>query len=351
MELFKKETEKEYEAFVSTHPKGHFMQSVKWAGVKREWKWEAVIVRDENKKIVGTMALLIRKVPGLPTSLMYSPRGPVCDIHDEKVFKELVDGAKELAKKYKCYLLKLDPDVVIQDEEFLNISLKNGFKVNSGSKSFEAIQPRFVFRMNVHDKTMDELMASFHSKTRYNVRVAIKNNVEMKICGKEVLPDFIPIMETTGERDSFITRPLSYFENMKDCLGDDMRVYMAYYENKPIAGSICIHYGDKVWYLYGASANMHRNKMPNYLVQHEMIKWAVETGCNVYDFRGISGFVDESNPLYGIYRFKKGFNPDFTEFIGELEYICNKPLYLLVEKGQKTYRKMRRMIKFKGKSK
>ena len=74
---------------------------------------------------------------------------------------------------------------------------------------------------------------------------------------------------------------------------------MAYSEGEAIAGTIAVHFGDKVWYLYGASSNSHRNLMPNYLLQWEMIRWAVETGCRLYDFRGISGDLSEENHLYG----------------------------------------------------
>ena len=59
-------------------------------------------------------------------------------------------------------------------------------------------------------------------------------------------------------------------------MGENARLYMAYHENEAIAGALAIHFGDKVWYLYGASANVKRNLMPNYLLQFEMIKWAVE---------------------------------------------------------------------------
>ena len=31
-----------YEAFVQSHPKGHFCQSVLWARQKPMWQWEAV---------------------------------------------------------------------------------------------------------------------------------------------------------------------------------------------------------------------------------------------------------------------------------------------------------------------
>ncbi len=80
-------------------------------------------------------------------------------------------------------------------------------------------------------------------------------------------------MVETGSRDGFIIRPLEYFEKMYDELAPKhMKLLMAYYEDKPISGIIPIMYGNKTWYLYGASSNSHRNLMPNYLLQWEMIK-------------------------------------------------------------------------------
>jgi peptidoglycan pentaglycine glycine transferase (the first glycine) len=75
-----------------------------------------------------------------------------------------------------------------------------------------------------------------------------------------------------------------------------------------------------------------------------MIKGAKESGCDIYDFRGISGDLTESNPLYGLYKFKKGFNGNLTEFIGELDFVFNPFIYFLVEKGEKTFRELRRKL-------
>ncbi|MEG0770313.1 MAG: peptidoglycan bridge formation glycyltransferase FemA/FemB family protein, partial [Clostridia bacterium] len=278
MELYTEKSAVEFKEFIRNHPKGHYLQIAEWGKVKKDWKWEGIIVRNDEGKIVGTLSVLIRKVPMLPYSLMYAPRGPVCDVHDADTFKKLANGAKELAKQYNCYMIKMDPDILASDEEFIKIAKDNGFVIKSDSKDFDGIQPKYVFRLDVEGKTEEEMMASFHSKTRYNIRVAIKNKVEVKVCTKEALKEFVPIMEVTGGRDSFITRPIEYFENMSDKLGENMRIYMAYFEGMPIAGAIATAFGDKVWYMYGASANVHRNKMPNYLVQFEMIKWALELG-------------------------------------------------------------------------
>lgn len=344
VEFVTKETLKEYEAFVSSHPKGHFLQSYAWSKQKTEWTWEGMIVRSDDGTIRGAMSVLIRRAPSLPYSIMYAARAPVCDIYDENTLSELLDGAKKLAKKYHAYVFKLDPDIPMSDIKFTEIMKRLGFRHRDTGKNFSGIQPRFVFRLNIEGKTTEELMESFHSKTRYNIRVAERKGVEIKLCGNEAVGDFSDIMLETGVRDGFVVRNREYFENMLKNLGENCRLYMAYSEGTPIAGTLAIHYGDKVWYLYGASSNKYRNLMPNYLLQWSMIQWAVELGCKIYDFRGVSGDLSEDNPLYGLYRFKKGFNGDFVEFAGEYDYIFNKPVNFLIEKGEPIYRKLRKKL-------
>jgi hypothetical protein len=45
----------------------------------------------------------------------------------------------------------------------------------------------------------------------------------------------------------------------------------------------------------GASDNLFRNVMPNYLIQWEMIRWAAENRCAVYDFSGRLRNLSEEN--------------------------------------------------------
>lgn len=335
--------------FIKSNKKGSFMQSKMWADIKSNWKNEIVVSYDENSNINGTMSILIRKVPFIGKTLMYSPRGPVCDIHNEKVMYTLFDSAKELAKKYKAYVLKIDPDVISADEEFKAIVKKYGFRVQKPTKNFEGIQPRFVFRLNVENKTEDEIFAAFHNKTRYNIRVAVKKGVTVSVGNRNDLKRFHEIMQETGTRDDFVIRNLEYFEKMYDIMAptDNLRLYLAHFEDKIVAGTIAIKYGDKVWYLYGASSNSYRNVMPNYLLQWEMIKWAIEAKCRIYDFRGVSGDIDENNPLYGLYRFKKGFSGDFTEFVGDIDYVYSPFVNFAVDKGQHIFREIRRKVMLK----
>ncbi len=339
----------QYEAFIQSHPKGHFMQSRAWGKLKSDWRWEAFFARDEQERIVGSMALLIRKLPGLPYTLSYGCRGPVCDGHNPAVVKALLNHAKHVAKHNKSYLIKLDPDVLSSDETFLELAKECGFALASQSKNFETIQPRFVFRLNIADKTADELMADFHHKWRYNIRLAERKGVTAAV-ENDAVAAFTTLMVETGVRDGFVTRSEGYFRKMLEVMGEHARLYMAKIDGEYVAGTLAIHYGDKVWYLYGASDTAHRNFMPSYLLQWHMIQWAKELNCAVYDFRGVSGDVSEDNPLYGLYRFKKGFGGDFTEFVGELDCVLHPLInkaFIVIKRTNAKLRAARYMRKNK----
>ena len=346
MRLLEEKDREEYKKFLESHDRCNFQQSLEWGNVKTSWKKEVILSEDKDGKIRGSLCVWIRKIP-IFGNIMYSARGPVCDLYDEEIIKDLVEGSNLLAKKYKAFVLRVEPDVLKSDEEFRKIILKNGFKIKDDSKDFkDEIQPRFVFRLNLKGKTEDQIFAELHQKTRYNVRLATKKGVVIKEGTREDLKDFHNIMIETGERDNFIIRSLEYFEKMYDeMVPNHMKLLMAYHEDKPIAGIIPIMYGNKVWYLYGASSNKHRNLMPNYLLQWTMIQEAIKRGADMYDFRGVSGVVDESHPQYGLYRFKKGFNADFTEFIGEI-FIPYKPLvYKMYKFSEKAFRTLRTLKK------
>ena len=339
-----KDRYEEYEEFNKNHPKGHFMQSVLWAQMKPDWKNVILICTDKNNKIKGSMSVLIRPVPVIKRTIMYSPRGPVCDLDDKETLKELYDGIKALAKKHKAYVFKADPDVK-SDNELFKQNLKDaGFKITPGSQTFDGIQPCFVYRLDVSGKTEEDIFNNFQSKTRYNVRLSVKKGVTVRLGGKEDIKDFQRLMEETGLRDEFVVRPASYFEKMLEVYGDNARLYMADFEGKPIAGTLAIYYGNKVWYLYGASGNAYRNVMPNYQLQWEMIRWSIEKGCDIYDFRGVPGDVPEDHPLYGLVRFKRGFNGEYTEFLGEAEIVFSPFTNWAVHNGEKIFRELRRKL-------
>lgn len=118
------------------------------------------------------------------------------------------------------------------------------------------------------------------------------------------------------------------------------------YSNQEVylSGSIYLYYGDKAWYLYGASENILRDTMPNFAMQWAMITDSIDLNCSLYDFRGVSGDLNPDNPLYGLYKFKKGFNGNFVEFIGEYDIVIDGLIYNLYKKAFPQFKKIRNSI-------
>jgi len=324
MEILDKKNISEYEAFVNGHKNGIFHQSYNWTKVKSGWGSEIVVSRGSDGKIKGSMLVLIQRLPVIGSSLLYAPHGPVCDYYDTETIKDLLDGAKLLAKRYRAYLLKVDPIIEENDIKAIENFTSLGFSFKPNKKYGETIQPRSNHMIdNLSGKTEQELLMSFTQKTRYNIRLAAKHGVECRIMREDGIDDFYRLYQITSERDNFGIRSKEYYRNMVKAFGEHCRLYLCYHEGKAISGALCIRFAGRTHYVFGASANEGRQLMPNHLMQWEMIKWALEGGCHTYDFMGTPKPEDENSPMYGLYRFKSGFGGRNVTYAGEFDYVFN----------------------------
>lgn len=323
LNLENKKACREYEQFVSSHPNGNFMQSLGWLKVKSNWDHQVVLVRNGVGYLIATMLVLIKKV-GFQTFL-YAPHGPVCDYRNRQVLEELLEGIAFLKKKHRAYLFRMDPCILEGQEEEVSLLEELGFVHTYNPPELSTIQSRNNYILNLKGRSEEEIFGSFHSKWRYNIRLAERKGVECRVCGLEALDDFYKLMQFTGERDGFPIRGKSYFKRMLEGLGEHCRLYLCYYEGTPLSGAIAVQYAGKTHYVYGASSNEYRNLMPNYLMQWTMIRWAIKGGCTLYDFQGIPFYQDETHPNYGVYRFKQGFRGEVVTYAGEFD-LCYSPM-------------------------
>jgi lipid II:glycine glycyltransferase (peptidoglycan interpeptide bridge formation enzyme) len=77
------------------------------------------------------------------------------------------------------------------------------------------------------------------------------------------------------------------------------------------------------------SRNAHREKMPSYLLQWEAIKRAKARRCKVYDLWGAPDVFDESDSLWGVFRFKEGLGGEVIRTLGAWDYAPNVFWYKL----------------------
>ncbi|MFR0822038.1 MAG: lipid II:glycine glycyltransferase FemX [Clostridia bacterium] len=332
-----------YENFLKNHPLCDFQQSIAWGKLKVDWKNELILIHNDKEEIVASMSVLIRKIP-MFGNLMYVPRGPVGDIQDKNILEQLTYQVRKLAKTYKAFVIKIEPNVEKSNQAFTIMAKDLGYHIYSDAMNFkQEIQARHNFRLFINHRTKEELFQSFSSKTRYNIRLAQRKGVQIQNFGEEGLDTFYTLLEETGRRDGFRVRKQEYFERLYQVFPkENLQLKIAYYEGKPIAGILLMLYGKKMWYLYGASSNLYRNTMPNYLLQWEAIQLAAEKDFDIYDFRGVS--FQENGEADGLFHFKKSFGTQLVELIGEM-YIPFKPIrYKLYQLAEKMFRNLRDFV-------
>jgi lipid II:glycine glycyltransferase (peptidoglycan interpeptide bridge formation enzyme) len=157
-------------------------------------------------------------------------------------------------------------------------------------------------------------------------------------------------MEITSQRDQFGIHSLPYYQRAFDLFNahQNCQLLLAEYKDTPLAALIVFKHGNRAWYFYGASSDLHRDKMPNYLLQWEAIRWSKYQNCSEYDLWGVpdenlatleANFARNNSSLWGVYRFKRGFGGELKRSSGPWDRVYNLYLYRLytiLVKSRKT---------------
>lgn len=340
---------KRYSDFVASGDHAGFLQMWEWGELKARTGWEPLRVAVERDgRFAATAQVLKRSVPGLGKSLFYSPGGPLlAPDTDRAVFTELISELDVLAATHGAMALKVDPAVLAGDGQYASMLSEAGFRpAEIAEEGFGGTQPRYVMQVNLRPAE-EELLAGFKPKWRYNIGLAERKGVRVRAAASpEDVVGFYDVLTETAERDGFKVRALSYFRDIYELFvaPGHGALFLADVGDELVAGAITLACGPRAWYVYGASSNAHRNKMPNHLMQWEMMRWAKARGCEVYDMRGVARADDTDNPLQGLNRFKEGFGAQYVEYIGEWDRIYLPGWYRLFHAAEPAVRKLRLLI-------
>ncbi|HEY3281260.1 MAG TPA: peptidoglycan bridge formation glycyltransferase FemA/FemB family protein [Armatimonadota bacterium] len=325
-----------WNSFAAWAPGADLLQSFEWGELKAGSGWRPHYIAIEEHGELQASAMVLRRALPLPgKSILYAPRGPLLKRWELPLLKALVSALREVATKEGAVLLKVDP--ALTDPQAATLLSEAGFRTASGASGFGGTQPRCVMTLDLR-KTPEELLEGFKPKWRYNIRLAERKGVTVRQgASPGDLRAFYQLLEVTAARDEFLVRSFQYFLDMWDLLGERQmaKLFLAEVEGEPVSGALCFLFGDTCWYTYGASANAHREKMPNHLMQWTMMRWAQDHGYHVYDFRGVSprAAPDAEDKLGGLNRFKAGFGAEFVEYIGEFDLPLSPLLYPLWVRG------------------
>ena len=328
----------------------HFLQSRLWAEFKKEQGWS---YRQYEVHSPGTrsflLTVLLRQLSPFGF-LAYIPMGPSILITNDSRLPETVEKRKlflvNLAEKLVpllptyVFLIRFDPpwecamrsgdSQVFSRQDFPLIPCTGGKTPCSLRKAVSDIQPPDTVMLDL-GQPLDALLAQCKPKWRYNIRLAEKKGVQVRCFpgnqAEDVIPLFYQLYRETAARDGIAIHSENYYRSLCRLAADGtfdterilISIYIAYFEEKPLAAIITLFSPSGAVYLYGASSNEHRNLMPAYLLQWQAIQDAQKYGCPSYDFYGIPPTDDSNHPMHGLYRFKTGFGGAVIHRVGTLD--------------------------------
>lgn len=319
---------------------GHLLQTSRWAELKRAfgWDYEIVAVGSGSEITAGALVLLRRLPLGLGT-VAYVPRGPVVDWEDRVGLSSLMAALDHAAYQHRAILLKLEPDE--SDTPALREQLSGlNFRL-----SIHQVQPPRTILIDIGG-TEEDILACMNQGTRRKIRLAAKRGVTVRFGDSNDLFAFNRLMALTGERDAFGVHSPAYYEKVYELFAPQggsaqrkqacVALLMASYEGKDLGGLMVFALGKKAWYLYGASSDEERQRMPNHALQWEAIRWARQQGCTTYDMWGIpdedeevleAQFQTRHDGLWGVYGFKRGFGGQVVRMVGAWDRVYRPVRY------------------------
>jgi lipid II:glycine glycyltransferase (peptidoglycan interpeptide bridge formation enzyme) len=328
----------EWNSALAALPAQHVLQSWEWGQFKSRWGWSPkYLLLEQGGRPCAAALILRRALPRIGLSILYIPKGPALDYTDAPLVDAVLAEIESFARRERALFVKIDPDVPHplspSPESKQHDSGEGGRVVAELTRrgwrfSSEQIQFRNTILLDVTPPEED-LLAAMKPKTRYNIRLAGKKGVSVRVGGSEDIERLYAMYVETARRDGFILRPPEYYRDVWGSFTSAglAQPLIAEVDGEAVGGLVLFRFGSRAWYMYGMSRDAHRDKMPNHLLQWEAIRWVKSHGCTVYDGWGAPDELSESDPMWGVYRFKEGFGGKFAAHIGAYDFAASKLWY------------------------
>lgn len=322
------DTQTEWDAFVQESEDSH--------SVLHSWEWgqmQAAVGRTvyrlavyDGKQMIAAALCIVMPLPAGRTYL-FSPRGPVMHDHVESDIYRTIQASEDFLRictEHNSIFWRFEPLVHAPATEL-------------HARQVEDVEPSMTSMIDLSAST-DELLSRMKQKTRYNIRLAEKKNVEVRwysVSESDTKPDwerltddFWNLVCETSERHNRQSHPKAYYAAMLRVLGNAgvVHVAAAYYNNQLLAMNILFTYGNTFTYAHGAATHQHKSVMAPYALQWACIQRAQAAGYKWYDFYGI-GPDDPKHKLFGVTKFKIGFAGDTVTYPGTFEFACSRIWY------------------------
>jgi peptidoglycan pentaglycine glycine transferase (the first glycine) len=322
-----------WNSLIASLPEPHVLQTWQWSKFKARYGWVAdpQVWHDRQGEVQAAAMILTRSLP-LPdffrsSQVMYIPKGPLLrDWGDVDLRQQVITDLIANAMKNGSMFIKIDPEIRLgvgvpdhpnSEENQIGYTVASELTNHGWKLSSEQVQFRNTVIVDL-SQSNDELLARMKQKTRYNIRLAKRKGVTVRVGSLSEIDLLYDMYAETSVRDKFVIRNRNYYRDVWETfIKSNMAMpLIAEVEGEPVAALIFFYFAGRAWYMYGMSRSIHREKMANYLLQWEAMRSAKELGCTEYDLWGAPDKFTNEDPLWGVYRFKEGLGGDVVRHLG-----------------------------------
>ncbi|XOB40665.1 MAG: lipid II:glycine glycyltransferase FemX [Candidatus Nealsonbacteria bacterium] len=320
MEIREIDNKDVWENFLKNCEEKTFLQSWNWGEFNvmmgdRIWRFGIY----EGDGLVG-VALVI-KVKAKRGNFLFVPHGPNTKNNKKQVLQVLLEELKKLVKEEGVSFIRIAP-IWLKNEENKQIFKKLGFR-----NAPIHIHPELTWELDI-TPSENELLKNMRKTTRYLIKKAIKENVE--IISSNDVGEFNRLYQLTKTRQHFTPFSLNYLKNEFKAFSNDgqISILLGKYNNEVVASGIFIFWQGIGFYHHGASSLKHPKIPVSYLLLWEAIKQAKRKGCKKFNFWGIVSDNAKKHPWLGLSLFKKGFGGKSKEYVKTQDFVINKKYWL-----------------------
>ncbi|MEG0238995.1 lipid II:glycine glycyltransferase FemX [Anaerorhabdus sp.] len=388
----------EFNEFVKNHTHGHYMKTSMWVNTLDANTKPFYVGFYEEDKLIGTALVLKKK--WLNKSYLYIPWGPCIDYQNQTQLKETLNLLKTFTKNENCFMLRIDFNVIrvsrdldgneiegINNEHITDTIIDCGFKHKGYGYAYNGSWVNRYTLVASLNKTIDEILASY-AKPR---QTAIKRHqiigVQTRIGTLDDLDALCSFEKELAELQGFKPHSKEYFKKIIESFKQNARFYVTeidlarmvqgldeeihskkyakdkeayaskekeykealqlqktYGDHVKIAAGLFLYYGDTSYDLYTYNKKEFGFVKPVDNLHFFAMQDMKNLGVTHYDMCGFSGTVKKEDPYYGLYSYKKSFGSEFTEYIGEFDYIQSPKAYQNFIKQYRLYSKVKRKV-------
>lgn len=394
MEL-KELTKKEFDQFALNHPLGSFQQTSSWGRFMEGDKFHAYYVGGFIKeKMVGASLLLSYERKKDKERLFYAPRGFLIDYKNEELLKEFTEKVKKFIIEKHGVFLKIDPYILVRDRDnegnIIEGGVYNDFvEVNLTNANFtkvnDKIQPKWLSRINLKDKNIDDIFNNFSPKARQTVRRNERLGFKVRDFDFKDIDKFIDIVNKESKKYRTIVPTKTFYLDLKQTFDGNIKFMEVYFKSDEVINNIdkmisevikekevrinnyhnskmtaeyfidkeletleeikrlenlkdyfskCsedvsmgiymfITIGNEVVALNGGIVDEYNKLDASYTLHYEMIKYAIDNGYKYYNLYEIGDITDDNNKLKNLYNYKKNFGGEVVELVGEYDLVID----------------------------